>query len=175
MPQPIPKKQLSVLDTEPLEVSSRKYYVYGITLRSEIPLALPTDGSGGLAQIEFRTAPASYFSDARRGLTADPASDSWYRFGGLPDHSSYVRWEGVGEFLVSARGNQITARRFNEASLESFQVYLLGQALSFALVKCGFEPLHATTVVVNGEAVAFWGVVRQVHTGRLFLTLDMAS
>ena len=157
MPQPIPKKQLSALDTEPLEVSSRKYYVYGITLRSEIPLALPTDGSGGLAQIELRTAPVSYFSDARRGLIADPASDSWYRFGGLPDHSSYVRWEGVGEFLVSARGNQITARRFNEASLESFQVYLLGQALSFALVKCGFEPLHATTVVVNGEAVAFLG------------------
>jgi hypothetical protein len=63
----------------------------------------------------------------------------------------------VGEFLVSARGHQITARQFNEASPESFQVYLLGQALSFALVKCGLEPIHATTVVVNGEAVAFLG------------------
>lgn len=157
MPQPIPTKQISFQEAEPAEASSRKYYVYGITLRSEIPLALPTDGSGGLAQIELRTAPASCFSDARRGLIADPASDSWYQFGGLPDHSSYVRWEGVGEFLVSARGDQITARRFNEASPESFQVYLLGQALSFALVKCGFEPLHATTVVVNGEAVAFLG------------------
>jgi hypothetical protein len=34
---------------------------------------------------------------------------------------------------------------------------LLGQALSFALVKKGLEPLHATTVVVNGEAVALLG------------------
>jgi len=118
---------------------------------------LPTDGPGHLATIELRIAPDFYFTDAQRELTADPDSDSRYQFGGLPDQSSYVRWEGVGEFLVSSRGHQITARRFEEASQESFQVYLLGQALSFALVKCGFEPLHATTVVVNGEAVAFLG------------------
>ena len=40
---------------------------------------------------------------------------------------------------------------------ESFQVYLLGQALSFALLKLGFEPLHATAVVVDGRAVALLG------------------
>jgi hypothetical protein len=63
----------------------------------------------------------------------------------------------VGEFLVSACGHRIKARQFDKASLESFQVYLLGQALSFALVNCGLEPLHATTVLVNGEAIAFLG------------------
>ena len=34
---------------------------------------------------------------------------------------------------------------------------MLGQALSFALVKQGFEPLHATVAVVDDEAVAFLG------------------
>ena len=43
------------------------------------------------------------------------------------------------------------------SSDESFQVYMLGQALSFALVKQGFEPLHATVVVVDDQAVAFLG------------------
>jgi hypothetical protein len=36
-------------------------------------------------------------------------------------------------------------------------VYLLGQALSYALVKLGFEPLHATAIVVNGEAAVLLG------------------
>ena len=153
------KEQTSPLDTvtEPVALSSYQYCVYGVTLQSGIPLALSTDGSGELAQIGLRTAPASYFFDARRELPAEQDTGSWFKFVRLRDHSSYVRWEGLGEFLVSARGHQITARQFDEANPESFQVYLLGQALSFALVKCGFEPLHATTVVVNGEAVVFLG------------------
>jgi hypothetical protein len=153
----MPKSQFSVLDTEPSEASSQKYCVYGMTLRSDIGLALPTEGSGELARIELRTAPACYFSELQHRLTVVQDSESWYRFGHLPDGSSYVRWEGVGEFVVSASGHQITARQFEQASPESFQVYLLGQSLSFALVKCGFEPLHATVVVVNGEAIAFLG------------------
>jgi hypothetical protein len=34
---------------------------------------------------------------------------------------------------------------------------LLGQALSFALVRSGFEPLHATSTVIDGRAIAFIG------------------
>lgn len=151
------REQAISLDTESVAGPSYQYCVYGVTLRSNIPLALPTDGYGELARIELRTAPASYFLDAQRELPSEEDSGSWYKFGRLRNHSSYVRWEGVGEFLVSARGHQITTRQFDEANQESFQVYLLGQALSFALVKCGFEPLHATTVVVNGEAVVFLG------------------
>ncbi len=143
-------------------LTPHEYRVYGVTLQSDIPLSLPAHGSGELARIELRTAPASAFSHAQRELPATQApgsqdSGSWYRFGRLSDQSTYVRWEGVGEFLVSAGGERITARRFDEASPDSFEVYLLGQALSFALVKGGLEPLHATTVAVNGEAVAFLG------------------
>jgi hypothetical protein len=153
----MPTKQTTVLETNAASVSPYRYVVYGVTLHSDLQLGLPTHGFGELGQIHLRTAPASFFSHAQRELSPEPDAGSWHTFGRLSDHSSYVRWEGVGEFLVSARGHQITARQFEEASRESFQVYLLGQALSFALVKSGFEPLHATTVVINGEAVAFLG------------------
>ena len=43
------------------------------------------------------------------------------------------------------------------ATLELFHTYLLGQVLSHALIKMGFEPLHATVVEVNGQAVGFVG------------------
>jgi hypothetical protein len=151
------REQTSDFDTDAVAASSYQYCVYGVTLHSDVPLVLPTDGSGELAQIELRTAPASFFFTAQKELPADENSGSWYKFSRLHDHSSYVCWDGVGEFLVSAGGHQITARQFDEANQESFQVYLLGQALSFALVKRGFEPLHATAIVVNGEAVVFLG------------------
>lgn len=142
---------------ETMPVSPYRYFVYGMSLHSGIPLVLPEHGYGGLGQIELRAAPASCFSEAVRSLRAQPPSDSFYQFAGTRDGSSYVRWEGVGEFLISPDGGRIASRQFDAADAESFQVYLLGQALSFALVKKGFEPLHATTVVVNGEAVVLLG------------------
>ena len=63
----------------------------------------------------------------------------------------------MGEFLISPDGRQITGRQYDEAHEESFQVYLLGQALSYALVKQGFEPLHATAIVVDGTAAVLLG------------------
>jgi hypothetical protein len=135
------------------------YGVYGIALHSSIPLPLPCLEHGELARIELRTASASFFDDAIRYLHLEQRSGSWYEFGRLEDGSSYARWRGVGEFIVSSDGRRIFCRQLDEATTESFQVYLLGQALSFALVKSGFEPLHATVVVVNGEAVAFLGSI----------------
>ncbi len=138
-------------------VSSHRYFVYGMTLQSEISLALPERGYGGLGQIELRMAPAAYFSAAARLLARHPDSDSFYQSISLRDGSTYVRWQGVGEFLISPDGGRITGRQHRRAHTESFQVYLLGQALSYALVKRGFEPLHATAVVVNGAAAVLLG------------------
>jgi hypothetical protein len=137
--------------------SAHRYFVYGMTLQSEISLALPERGYGGLGQIELRIAPAPYFSAAARSLARHPDSDSFYQSIPLRDGSTYVRWQGVGEFLISADGGRITGRQHRRAHTESFQVYLLGQALSYALVKRGFEPLHATAIVVNGAAAVLLG------------------
>jgi hypothetical protein len=124
---------------------------------SDIPLVLPEYSQGGLGQVDVVSADASAFLAAMQGVAFDPRSDSWYRYASLRDGSTYVRWDTVGEFLVSGDGRRITCRQVNGSSSESFQVYLLGQALSFALVKQRFEPLHATAVVVGDEAVAFLG------------------
>src|SRR5206468_5249103 len=123
----------------------------------EILLPLPEHDDRGLAQIELRTASASFFSTATRDVRVEQLSESWYEFARLPDRSSYARWRGVGEFLVSGDGRRIVCRQSDAGTAESFYVYLLGQALSFALVKSGFEPLHATVLVIDGEAVAFLG------------------
>jgi hypothetical protein len=134
-----------------------RYCVYGIAVVSDTPLALPDFAYGGLGEVECLSAPASVFLEARRGVDFDPGSNSWYRYASLHDGSTYVRWDSVGEFVVAADGLRITCRRLEDAVDESFQVYMLGQALSFALAKQGFEPLHATVVVVNDQAVAFLG------------------
>jgi hypothetical protein len=134
-----------------------RYGVYGISLRSQIPLSLPAPEDSSLQEIELRIGSSSLFSKALQGATLRPDPAAWYQHAHLPDGSTYVRWEGLFEFLVSADGRRITCGWSGSASQESFQVYALGQALSFALVKRGFEPLHATSVVINGSAVAFLG------------------
>lgn len=136
---------------------SYRYSVYGISLRSEVPLSLPEAGDSGFAEIDLSIGSPELFADAVRGATLGPSPTAWYRRAHLPDGSTYVRWEDLGEFLVSGDGRRITLGVLRAASQEAFQVYLLGQALSFALVKRGLEPLHATSVVVNGSAVAFLG------------------
>jgi hypothetical protein len=130
------------------------YNVYGIRIDSDTPLALPRYDHAALGHVECRRAPASAFPKAIRD-TSD--GDSWYRCVALGDGSTYVRWNTVGEFLVAPDGGCVTCRRAQRCANESFQVYLLGQALSFALVKQRFEPLHATAIVVNGEAFALLG------------------
>jgi len=133
-----------------------RYNVYGISLRSEIVLSLPEHTHPGLTEIEVSTGSASLFSEAIQGVDLQTRSD-WYHYAYLADRSIYVRWSGLGEFLVSSDGRRITCARAPDASMESFQVYLVGQALSFALVKSGFEPLHATSIGVDGEALAILG------------------
>ena len=141
---------------KPLTASFHEYLVYGASLRSEIMLALP-ESCHGSVDIELATAESAFFFAATAGMPLERNRLCPFDYAHLPDGSSYVRWEGLGEFLVSPDGRRIACRRFDGAETESFQVYLLGQALSFALVKKGLEPLHATCVVVDGEVVVLLG------------------
>ncbi len=138
-----------------------RYAVYGISLRSEIllplPEATPEYSEHALAHIELGTASADWFLDITRGAEVVETVSCWYKYARLLDGASYVRWDKVGEFLVPANGKTIVCRQFDSATAESFYVYLLGQALSFALMKQGLEPLHATAIVLDGGAVAFLG------------------
>lgn len=137
--------------------SQRTYHLYGVRLKSVLPLpGTPQLGWGNVA-IELCNGSASLFAQARRRARISPEKGGWFHCARLPDRSTYLRWSELFEFLVSVDGRRIAFRELDGASQESFQTYLLGQVLSFALLKWGIEPLHATTVVIDGEAVAFLG------------------
>ncbi len=166
---------------EPL-ASSYHYGVYGVSLHSELQLSLPAYPSANHRDIELLLAPAAFFSAALNGVSLERNKLAPFEYAHLQDGSSYVRWNDLGEFLVAPDGSRIACRRFAAAQGESFQVYLLGQALSFALVKSGLEPLHATSVVVEGEAVVLLGdsgfgksslAACFLHAGHRLLTDDL--
>jgi hypothetical protein len=135
---------------------SRAYYLYGLCLRSEWPLPYPRTPAPFLADVRLNRGTSSDFADALKEVHAE--TEQACTFGvPLADGRTYLRWPDAFEFLISADGRTIVARSFRRSSREAFHTYLLGQALSFALVKQGLDPLHATVVLVDGVAVAFLG------------------
>jgi hypothetical protein len=132
------------------------YRVYGIRLQSDAPLGLPECSGREPADITLRNADRYRMDEAIRGVQPE-SDDQWFFYSDLPGGSSYLRWNGVGEYLVSEDGRDVLSTPSENVTAESFQVYLLGRVLSFAIVKLGLEPLHATAVVANGEALAFLG------------------
>src|SRR5580704_10701688 len=143
----------------PFAAEFRRYGAYGVSIRSQLPLPLPEMRKPirtSLFELEI-CASDEAVTGAVPQIQLRPTPSSGFAFDQLPDGSSYVCWDDVGEVLISKDGRSLACRPFQCADSESFHVYLLGQALSFALVKGGFEPLHATAVVFEGQAVAFLG------------------
>jgi hypothetical protein len=84
-------------------------------------------------------------------------SDDWFVHVALSEGGNYLRWNGLFEFSVATNGQRIACRALNGGSLAAFQTYLVSHVVSFALLKQGVEPLHATVVVINNQAVGFLG------------------
>ena len=129
-----------------------RYRLYGLTLRSTAALAAPREDDAGPADVSLVRATAKRFADARRG-----AIGRWFAYRRTRRGDSYLRWKGLVECLVSRDGRGIEYRPLLQASDEAMMDYVLGTLLSFSLVARGLEPLHATTVLVDGRAVAFLG------------------
>lgn len=146
-----------------LSQSSRKfrsYRLYGVSISSELALPFPEPRGciePELCKVEIRLSSESISTTLGLGETIQSSPFSGFYFSQMPDASSYVCWDDVGEILISKNGELITCRPFPQTESESFHVYLLGQALSFALVKRGFEPVHASAVAVGDQAIAFIG------------------
>lgn len=131
------------------------YQVYGLHLRSPWPLACPPGNGTCLAEVEVREGPLPVIGEMAPHLAGSP--DDWFHWARLPDGADYLRWRALFECLVSPDGRRITARPVNGHAALAARTFLLSQALSFALLKQGFETLHATVVETRGEAVAFVG------------------
>jgi hypothetical protein len=135
----------------------RHYTLYGISLRSEIALTYPERNATPFADVTFSLEGERWFSDVRASIRTDDVSSDWYEHARCPDGSDFLRWPALFEFVVSADGSSVACGLLENATPESFQTYLLGPVLSFALVRQGYEPLHATAVIVDGKGVAFFG------------------
>ena len=79
----------------------------------------------------------------------------WSQGAVLPDGSSYRRWTGLVEFLITPDARRIYARTLDKTNHEALLAYLLVDALSYSMVRLGREPLHATAVLTDRGAVAF--------------------
>jgi hypothetical protein len=132
------------------------YRVYGVSVQSAFALPYPqTPHPVRRSDVLIINASEASFRKLTNG--ASRPTRTWFRHEVLNDGSFYLEWPDFCRFVVSADGNRITCRPNNQASRESVYTYLLGQVLSFALVKKGIEPVHATVVVVKGQAIGFLG------------------
>lgn len=136
---------------------ARRYRVYGLVLESAIPLSCPHAATRSRPDVRLRSTGARRFEQARRLLQLPSTPTQWFDCGRLDDGTTYLRWAGLFEFLISPDARTIDYHRLEKATDESLTTYLLGQVLSFSLLSFGYEPLHATAVVIDGEAVAFLG------------------
>src|SRR5262249_1753993 len=114
----------------------------------------PFDGKA-VASVELERGGSDQFSmvPAAADLPA-PTGRSYHQ---RADGSIYLRWDNHFEFMIAADGRQIACRPLGTVTGETFDSYLPASALSFALVRQGIEPLHATVVDVGGKAVGFLG------------------
>jgi hypothetical protein len=134
-----------------------RYTVYGINVESDTALSLTAGGEPGASTVALVSADADYFTGAVGDVPLSEAGADWFKIAHLPDQSIYVRWEGWFQFLIAPDGRGVAHGRLGPVPEDSFQTYLLSQALSFALVKMGYEPFHVTSVEANGRAIGFMG------------------
>ena len=132
------------------------FRLYGIDIRAPWPIegVAPTDRDRW--DVEIVEGDPATFSAASALVPAEQAG-RWAQYAELPDGSSYRRWTGLFEFLVTADARRVYARVFDDTPREALLAYLLVDALSFSMVRLGREPLHATAVSSARGTVAFLG------------------
>jgi hypothetical protein len=132
------------------------HHLYGIDLRTPWPIEGLPGTPAGRWDVEFVEGDAGTFAEASARVPVNQA-DRWAQHVALPDGSSYRRWMGLFEFLVTPDARRIYARTFGDTHDEALLAYLLVDALSFSMVRLGREPLHATAIATGRGAAAFLG------------------
>jgi len=150
------------MQTHPAERARRErarvmhvYHSYGVYVGSPWVLPYREETASRTIDIELIEASASRFEEIDKSSEPAADPDRFHTF--LPGGSIYICWPGVFECLISPDGSRVEGRVLEDVPPESIHSYVLGQLLSFALLKRGIEVLHGTAVVVDGEAVAFLG------------------
>lgn len=126
--------------------------LYGRVVTAETQLPAPRVSATATPDIAITTTTHSM----RPLLRAEDSADG-FSYERLEDGSVYVQWYDRFEFHVSADGSVIRAHCRDDSSTDALHAYLLGPALSVALLHQGTEGLHAAAFELNGVAVALTG------------------
>jgi hypothetical protein len=136
---------------------SHRYAIYGLTVLTNFPLTLPYDVGCGNADrvVEFELVSPNNFSAMGPSLAHN--DDEWFQQVVLADGAIYMRWANLFEFVVAANGRRVKCTKLSEATIESFEAYLITFAISAALIQQGEEPLHSTVVATDRGVVGLLG------------------
>ena len=135
--------------------TNQPYHVYGLRLDSAWPLPYPKAPAPWIAEVALERGSPAHFARALRAAPKLSQSAPWVT-ASLPGGMRYLRWSNVFEFLIPADGHTVTCCPMTPHAIDAFHTHL-GPSLSFALINLGIEPLHSTTVAIDGHAVALMG------------------
>jgi hypothetical protein len=144
---------------------NKKYLIAGVTIES--PWEIPAPPSVRETDIILK-------HSQQLGWVPDDSEldKEWFYFAIHPSGSQYLRWRGIGEFLISVDGREIECRLLMEFHPDLFAAYLLNQVLSSALTVRRVDLLHGTAVAKNGKAHVFLG---QGGAGKTTLTYGLLN
>jgi hypothetical protein len=129
--------------------------LYGLRIRTPWPVRGLSAGDGPW-DVEFVANRPDVLARAASRVP-DEQRNRWAQYAALPDGSAYRRWSNLFEFLVTADARHIYAQTLTDVDNEAMLAYLLVDALSFSMVRLGWEPLHATAVATDHGVVGFLG------------------
>ncbi len=121
----------------------------GLTIRSEIelPELIPDTPASDEPDVEIRIAPVP---------TSLPGAIQAYSQAEIANNDILLRIPSIARYLVKA-GREILIEAESDVHAQDLRLFLLGSALGAIYLQRGFFPLHASVVVMNGNAVAFTG------------------
>lgn len=126
------------------EKFSRDYSVYGLTIRSALPLPeLFPAASHAVPDVVVRRGSIPVADGAPSGLSS-------------ADGALLLVVEGIARYRISD-GNTIIVEPFADVAERNVRLFLLGSAFGALLHQRGLLPLHANAIEFDGTAVAFMG------------------
>jgi hypothetical protein len=123
------------------------YVAFGCGIRSELHLPELVADSDRAEEITIRLAPIA------RPIPGIVPGENGYHL--TPD-DAFLSWKGFGSYWMR-NGREIIVEPAPEADECAIRAPLLGMCFAMLLVQRGLFVLHASAVVIDGEAIAFVG------------------
>jgi len=138
----------------------KTYRLFGLRLESSIEFPeLPADPSDESADVRLSVVAPGATADRTEDewaaviarLRGDRVGDDWF---GVEGEVAWFDWPGVARVRI-ADGETIEVDPCEGVDRAGLRTAILGPVFSVLLTQRGLYPLHASGVVVNGEAIAF--------------------